>query len=418
EKKIERALVIYSEFQFSKDLVQEFIRDKFNLFNEDKCFIEAFLIGREFDISTKRILTSAIRGYNKFLIEDKLNDLLNYERKYQILHSEDLVDVSEEDIREFVRSFEGSVIRKLIEQGKIKILTSVTDSLGLFDKYEHNPILSKIIPILLENVTMTHNKFLDESKVTEAFDLTGSFHLLDDTSPLETTTQISEAAEKAHNKKLEEFDIKNAIFLKQKYVLFAKSDSVDTNEKLDTALQQYLIEVLIKEEIDNAKTVIDEYQLKEPLIVKAVSVAILKLLEEEKYQGVCNIVEYLKVKEFEPKAISEITIKFHNVYEKKNMETASDLAFIFNLKESRAKKAHFEYWVSLIQTGDYSKAMAVRKERKIPKEPIETKLKEICKVLRENSQDDTARKLQEDYNLKSSVFDWIIDNIKKMFSGK
>ncbi|MCP4725359.1 MAG: hypothetical protein GY863_10000, partial [bacterium] len=46
EKKIERALVIYSEFQFSKDLVQEFIRDKFNLFNEDKCFIEAFLIGR------------------------------------------------------------------------------------------------------------------------------------------------------------------------------------------------------------------------------------------------------------------------------------------------------------------------------------------------------------------------------------
>ncbi len=418
EKNIPRAVEIYNEFQFSKELIQEFVRDKFNLFNEDKFYYEAFLLGRDFEISTKRILTSAVRAYNKFLIEDKLNDLLNNERQFHILHSEDLVDVNDEDIKDFIRSFEGYVIRKLIDQGKIKILAGISETLGLFDKYEHNPILSGIIPILLDYVIKVHNKYLDENKIAEAYELTGSFYLLDDKSPLDTTAQITVSAENAHNRKLEEFDIKNAVFLKQRYVLFAQSDSVDTNQKLDEALQQYLVEALIKEEFENAKTVINEYELKEPLIVKAASIALLKLIDEEKYQAVCDTILYLKIKEFEPKAISEITIKFHNVYEKKNMETASNLAFYFNLKEARARKAHFAYWVSLIKNGDYDKAMSIKKERKIPKELLEPKLKEICKKLRENSQDEAARKLQEDYNIKSSVFDWIIDSIKKMFSGK
>ena len=256
---------------------------------------------------------------------------------------------------------------------------------------------------------------MEAGRATQAYEVMSSFRLLDDSVPLELKSKVFDAAEKAHHKKLDDYDLKSALFVKQKYELFVKSASDEINEELSEALKNFIINALVKEEYDIAKTIPDEYDISDEDLTDAVSKAVYNLLQEDKFNAMCNCIKVMKVEVTDPKVISEITLKFHQVYEKDNMETASNLGFYFKLKEVRVKKASAAYFKSLLEKTRLAEAKKVKIERKLSGTLIEPIVKDVYKSLMSESKKEEAQKLLAEYNVKVSFIDTIIKKILSIF---
>lgn len=414
-RKVERAITIFQKFELPLEYFSREAIDKFNILYKDKQFIKAYYIGTVFDISRKRTLTAGIEGFKHLLLENKITEIINIENKYKILHDQDIEDVEENIREEFIQEFRRLIIRPNIHQNLPKVLYNITESVGIFRGYEHNPLLTKLVENVIFEVSDLHNKLMEAGRTEQAFDVMNSFRLLDDSVPLELKSKIFDAAEKAHHKKLEEYDLKKALFLKQKYELFVKSANDEINEELSEALKTFIINALVKEEYDMAKSVTEEYDILDEDLFDAASKAVYNLLQEDKFKVMCNCIKVLKAEVTDPKVITEITLKFHQVYEKGDMETASNLGFYFKLKEVRVKKASLAYFKSLLEKSKFAEAKKIRMERKLSSSLIEPIIKEVYKSLMSESKKEDAQKLLAEYNVKVSFFDTIIKKIIGIF---
>lgn len=416
ERNTRRVVEMFSKYSMQPDKYSHEAIDKFNVLFEDKEYLDAFYLGTVFSVSRKRSLAAGLLGMQQ-LMSENMGEAMNIENKYNILHDMDLVDVDESIRTEFVQSFERLVVRPYVNQNQPKALYNIIESLGIYREYENNPLLIEMFTSLTNEMVDLHNRLLESGRAGEACAVMEDFRLLNEDVPLDVRSKVLDAAEAAHHKKLQEYELKEALFLKQKYSLFLKSVEQKMDEDLSAALQEYIVEAVVKEELDNVSTVIEEYSLPKDNIVEAAGISVYNMLQTEKYAAIINTIRVMKVSITDPKVINEVTLRFHQVYEQGNMEIASHLAFYFKLNEPRGKKASIAYWKTLLENDKFGEARKLKKERRLPNSACQPLVIENYKRLVGESRKEEAAALLKDYNVNLSFGDWIIQKIKMLFGG-
>ncbi len=148
DRKIPEALNVFNSFKINIESILNEMRNKFNVLVDDKSYINAFFLGKVFDLTKKRLLSVGLKGYGQLLSDNKLNSIIEIESEHKILHDEDLEDLDEKEVNYFVQLFNDRVISEYLNQNKIDKLYQIVDTFDIYRDYVHNPILSEIVTFL------------------------------------------------------------------------------------------------------------------------------------------------------------------------------------------------------------------------------------------------------------------------------
>jgi len=415
DKNISIALEYIQKFEIPNNLIIDDARRTFNELYERGFFLEALYLGKEFEMSPKRTLTSGLNAYLTFITKDKIKDFIELERSFNILHDRDISEVEEKPILDFSQLFNDKFICKYFEQNKSEKLHQLLDSIDFFSGTTQNKMLSELVLKVKIEAEKMHTKLLAEERGPAAFEVVKNFRLLKVETPDDLKTKVIKSAEETHHKLMKNNNLKGALFLKENYDLFLKNALENSLAGMNLVSREYFQNCLSNGKIDDAKTVSKRYEIHETIVEEIASKSIRSFAVAEQYGMIFEIMKEFKLEINDPDTLSEITAKFHQLYENDQMEIASNLDFYFKLKEIRARKATLVYWESLINKGNYSEALALKKERKIPKKVLEPILKRIYETMKNTSQVYEANKLIEQYKLKISFWTALLRVFKNFF---
>lgn len=412
---VEKALKYKNEFRIPYNLIANTARQAFNIFFEQRKNLYAYLIGQEFDISQKRMLTAGVRAYQQVLNDGDVARFVEMETKFSILGTRDIGQIDESDIKYFNKTFNDVVVRGLLDENKANQLAKIVDSLKFVNNRGNNPLLGTMVKQISEEVSYAHNNIMEAGNYTEAFRLVESFRLLSNDIPSEIKVKIIEAAEKAHHKLISENNLNGAKVIKESYSLFNKNIIANSLETVAKVSAEYLEKVLNEGDVINAKLAIQEYSIPKDTINEIASEAIVKLLHSRKNIEAFEIVKELKIDVNDEKIQTEAQSCFEESYENGQFELATNLSFYFKLKDKRAVQAAFVLWQKQIEAGTYQHALNLRKMHKIPKKMTDPIINGIYNTLIANKKTEQAIAIRREYKLKPSIWQWIVEFFQKIF---
>ncbi len=414
---VDGALECMEKYDIKSNQIIDSARSVFNNLFDRGNYIKALFLGSAFDMSRKRIMISAIKGYNKLLNDENVENFVEIEKKFNVLHDGDIAEVDEADIQVFYRLFNEQITSSLLSKNKLDELQSLAQTLDLFNNKNHSPLLMQLMADFLEAVVNKHNQYLEEGRGPAAFDIVKNFKLMERYIPENLKVQIIRACEAAHHKLLNDGNLNGAIFLIENYGLFNENILEESLDEMLVVAKDFLSKSFLSGDIESVRTAIDTYELDKNTIDESASKAIDELVKSGNYEAVFDIIKKTGVEIKDPETISEVTSRFHQEYEAEHMDVASNIAYYFKLKEPRAEKAALNYWIWLIEKQLFDKALALKKERGIHKKLIEPHVKKIYDSMIEAGQTEDAIKLRLNYRISLTFVQWVLENIKKMFKG-
>jgi len=206
--KISIALDVFNSYKIPTDSLINEIRIKFNLLFQKKVYIDAFLIGKALNLSNKRSITAGIRGLRQLLSENNVNKIIELENEHGILHDEDIIDIDEQDVKSFIQIFNEEILTKYLEQNKIDQLYEIVDSLGIYNDYVQNPLLSELVLLITSTLVKTHSQILNDGRGPIAFEVTKNFRLLEIDTPEDIKSKVIEDAVNTHQRLISENNLK------------------------------------------------------------------------------------------------------------------------------------------------------------------------------------------------------------------
>ena len=415
DKNISTSLEYIQKFEIPHNLIIDDARRSFNELFEEGLYQKALYLGKEFEMSPKRTLTSGLKGYQVLLSKEKIKDFVAIEQSFRILHDRDISEVEEKHVKDFSKIFYDLLVCKYFEQNKPDKLYDILISLEFFEDTAQNKLLPELIIKVKTEAEKIHAKLLAEERGPAACEIVKNFKLLAEDTQEELRTKVIKSAEDTHHILMKNNNLKGALFLKENYELFLRNALENSQAGMNLASREYLKKCLSNGNYEDANIVIKKYEMEGQAITDITARVILSFAFSEQYGIIFEIMRTFKPNITDPDILTEITSRFHQAYESDKMEIASNFDFYFKLKEFRARKATLVYWESLINKSKYSEAFALKKERKIPKKILEPILKKICETMKSNSQNYEANKLIEQYKLKTSFWAAIIGFFRRLF---
>jgi len=412
---VEKALKYKNEYLIPYNLIAPTARQAFNIFFEQQKNLYAFLIGQEFDISRKRMLTAGVRAYQQILNDGDIDRFVELEAKFKILGDREIGQIGESDIKYFIKIFKEVVVRELLDKGKADRLAKIVDSLKFVEHRGNNPLLGTMVKQIAEEVSYAHNNIMETGNYPEAFRLVESFHLLSNDISTDAKVKIIETAEKAHHKLIGENNLHGAKIIKDNYNLFGKNIISKSLETVSKVSAEYLGKALSDGDVENAKLAIKEYTIPKDTVWEIASGAIVTLLRSRKYIEAFEVIKELKIDVNEQQLQSEAQASFEESYEKGQFELATNLSFYFKLNDKRAVQAAFILWQKHIKASKYEHAMDMKKRHKIPKKMTDPVVKEIYNTFIVDKKTEQAIAIRHAYKLKPSIWQWIVEFFQKLF---
>jgi len=414
QKNVEKALGIKDKYNISAAFIGAEAIHFFNIFYENKNYVKALLIGQEFDVSRKRSLTAGIRGYQGLISSGDIQRMIELEQKYNILGDREITQVEENDENKFIDTFIQDFFRNFLSSNKADKLSQIIESLELFQKRGNNPLVSRLIHQISEEVIYVHTNLMESLKYSDAFRLVENFHLFSDEIVAESKSKIITAAQKAHNKLIEENKLQAAKLIKDNYELFSKNIIADSLDSVSRVIAEYLEKALEKGDIENALFVVKEYDVQQNNVRIIAGKAIAKMLQSRKFLEAFDTIKMLKIPPNNQLFNAEALSCFEDAYNNGQMELASNIGFYFRIKDERVVQATFMLWKNQIESGRYSRAIEIRKQHKIPKKLSEPVVKEIYKNLLTQGETDQAVHLRNTYQMHLSVWAWFMEILRKV----
>ena len=415
EKDIAKALDLKHEYNISIKSITESMRMWFNVFFEQGEYLKALLLGQEFEISRKRMLTTGIRAFIDVLSKGNIPKFTELEKKYTILIDSDLALVDTKDMGNFTRVFITVVVKGLIDKNQAGQLVKINETLQLFENRDINPYTGTLVNQIAVEVAADHNRLMESGNFAEAYELLESFHLLSEVLSEEEKVELIETAEKAHHKLLRENNLKRARKIRDDYKLFGKNIIAHSIATLSTVSAEFIKKALINNNIEDAKTAIEEYGPSKDTVNLIIDDVLLELLRDRKHIEAFDIVKKLKVKVSTPDILTEAAKSFDESYRNGQMELASNLAYFFKLKDTRAVKAAYFLWNREMDAGRYDAALELKKRYKIPRNKIEPVVKNIYNTLTASNRLEEAVMVRHKYNMNLSFLEWMGEFFNKLF---
>ena len=412
---MEKALKYKNDYRIPYNLIAHTARQGFNIFFEQQKNLYAFLLGQEFNISRKRMLTTGVRAYQQILSDGDVARFIELETKFNILSDRDIGQINESDMKYFIKIFNEVVVRGLLNKGKAGQLAKIVDSLKFVDNRGNNPLLGTMVKQIAEEVSYSHNQIMEAGNYPEAFKLVESFRLLSTDISTEAKVKIIETAEKSHHKLIGENNLRGAKVIKDNYDLFGKNIIAKSLETVSRISAEYLQKALNNGDVENAKLAIKEYAIPKDTVNEIAYEAIIKFLRSRKNIEAFEIVRELKTEVHDQMIQSEAMTSFEESYGNGQIELATNLAFYFKIKDKRAVQAAFILWQKNIEAGKYQQALGLKKRHKIPRKLTEPVVSKIYNMLIANKKTEQAIALRHEYQLKLSIWQWFVEFFQKLF---
>jgi len=412
---VQKAIEIKNRYDIPSTLVSSSGLQWFNILFEKKDYIKAMLIGQEFEISRKRTLTAGVRGYHQLIKTQEIERFIKLERKYNVLGDSDILQIEESDMKQFNAIFVQNVVRESLKNEKAGSLSQIIDSLGIFEKKDKNPLLSFMVKDVVDEVAVVHNTMMDAGRISDAYRLVDSFRLLTDIVSADVKSKIIASAETAHHKLIAEDNLQAAKSIKENYGLFEKniiSDSLETVAKVTT---KYLKRALQSGDIQNAQVIIKEYGLAKSVIKDTADTAIIDMLHARKYVEVFETINMLRLSIDNQAVKAEAFTAFEEAFDNGQLELAANLGHYFRLSDKRILQAAYSLWKKHMDAGRYNRAMDYKKTHKIPRKLTEPVVREIYDSLINQGETEQAKFLRNEYRISMSLWDWILELLKKFF---
>ena len=414
---VEKAIKFKESFKIPFELIAGEARRWFNIYFENQTNVKALLLGMEFDISRKRTLTAGIRGFLGLLENGKTDTFANLEKKFTILGDRDLTQVDEFKFKKFSKIFIEKIVKEFIAKDQANQLAAFIDTLKLMENRDANAYISALVKETVEEVARLHNGILESGNYNSAYTLVKNFRLLTNVVTADTKVKLIASAEKLHHKLIQDNNLSAAQTVKENYLLFTKNIISNSLETAKNVAYEFLKNTLINGQIDDAKTVIKEYELNGEELTDIINSSIMNQLKSRKFLEVFDIINEMDVKVTSPEIKTEATSKFHDAYENGQMELATNIAFHFKIKEKRVVNAAFIIWQKHIESGRFREALDVKKRLRIPKSRTEAITKEIYGSLIREGQAEQAVIIRKAYHINLSVWEMLVEFVKKVFKN-
>jgi len=418
KKEVEKALACFDQYSIPSDMIINEVRQSFNNLFEAQRFVQAFIIGKRFDLSSKRTLAAGLQGYIQLFAQHNMQKFLTLEKEHHILADVEIDNVEEKIKNQFIQHFDKEVIAQVLEKSGPDALYKIITSLLIIQNYGQFDLVTELMMRVMKATAEAHNQIMSEGRGPAAFSVVQNFLLLSTDAPFELKTDIIKSAEAAHHKLLEENNLNGALFLKEKYDLFGKNRLDDSIDKLNRVLKEYINDSLKKRDVISAKKAIDQYDIHDDALKTIMTKTVDQLLLDEQYATIFEIIKSLGIKIDNPDTIAEATTRFHHNYEDNNMKTASDLAYYFKISDPRVQKAAFKYWFELMEQGKYEEAIAFKKDRKLSKKLLHPALKNIYQNMVKDSRTEEAKRLRQEYRVAVSFWVWVLEAVKRLVVSK
>lgn len=414
-KEVNRAIEIKRKYEIPTSQVSSNGLHWFNVFFERKEFVKALQMGQEFEVSRKRTITAGLRGYHQLLHAKELDNFIRLESEYGVLGDRDVMQLDDGDIKQFNQVFISNVVKELLSQEKWDKLSSIVNKLKLYEKKDNNPMLVLLVRSMAEEVILVHNQVLDSSRYDEAIKLCESFQLLSELPSSEVRNKLIETAEKTHHKLIAEDNLQTAKIIKENYGLFNDNLLSDSMEKAYNVMTASFKKLLEAGEIEKALYVTKEYGLPKNKIRETASMAIVDLLRNRKFVEAFETVSSMKIPTDNQAFQAEAHTAFGEAFDNGQMELAANLGHHFKLRDQRVTDAGFVLWKKQMMSGKYKQAYKLKKTHKIPKKMTEPIVRELYDDLVEQNETEQAVYLRNEYNISISVWNWMLEMVKKVF---
>ncbi len=412
-----KAIEFKNNFKIPFDLIASQARRWFNIYFENQSYPKALILGTEFDISRKRTLTAGLRAYFVLLGENKINEFARLEENYSIISDRDLSQVDKFEFKNFSKVFIENVVKDLISREKVDQLATLIETLKLIENRDFSAYIGSLMKETIAEVAFLHNNILTSGNYNSAFRIVENFRLLSNIVPADIKVRIIETAEKLHHNFMQQDNLLAARTVKDNYKLFNENIITNSIETVTNVSSEFLKNSILRGKIDEVKTVIEEYQLKGEKLNEIVSTSLIKQLKSRKFLEAFEIVEELNVRVSSADIKAEAKASFNEAYENGQMELSTNIALHFKLREKRVVNAAFIIWQKQMESGKYEDAVDLRKKMRIPKTKTQEVAKDAYNMLISQGRSVQAVQLRKDYSLNLSIWEIVVELMKKVFTN-
>ncbi|NVM00936.1 MAG: hypothetical protein HWN67_01250 [Candidatus Helarchaeota archaeon] len=418
KKDIKGALKAVDEYNIPLEPIMNTANAAFSDAYQRKDYLSAAILGKEFNMSRKRVLIAAVNAFKAQIAKENWDGLIAVENEFNVLSDSVFDDILERDRESTIEIFYKNAIQENIVKGRAKLVIHILESTNILKRKYKDVSLKELMNKISLEIGRLHNLLLTKGNERDAIQIKDHFELLGTDALLEMKTSVIETAHSYHDVLLKKNQFDEAKNIKAEYGLFDKNRlSGDINAAL-TAVFEFLENLISREDFEGSMEVIKEYNIPKDKIAGIATKIIIDKLNKLEFESAFLILNELKIDPSFEELKNEAQNQFLDAFNSNHFEVAAEIGKFFKLDEKKTKVSAYKAWEKHMKNARYDKAFQFKKEYKIPSDWTEEVAREIYEYNMQISRPDIAKKIRCVYGIKYSLFDLIVEYIKRFFFRK
>jgi len=412
---IKTAIYVKEKYSVSKEQVGNIWMNGYNEAFDKMDYFNAALLSREFGMSERKTILTAVKGFKEDLKKGNIDDLEIYEKEFNIFNDVAFGIMGDEEGRALIQVYE-NFLEKLLSERNIEKILEVVEATKILYKVITHSHLKGLLRFIFNNTSELHGRLLDDDKYEEALNLKKGLSFYEDNVSDEIKKRVYEQAKKYHNKQLQNKKLEMAIKVRKDYNLYGDLSTVESMEAMQREVLIYINQALISGNIEGSVKAAKEYEIPDNEIQTCVKDSLMNLMETYKYEIAMNVLRKFKVDKNDEELFQKANEAFKNAVDQGYHEIAAEFGYRFKLKNPKVKLEAKIVWENCMETENFKKAKEIKLKHNLSKrETNEIAKKHYYKFI-ESDNLKMAKQIRDDYNVSLGIFAWIIELFKQLFS--
>ncbi len=412
---IDKAIALKNKHTIASDQISNSWQKGYNRAFDNGEFYAAALLSKEFGLSERKTLLTAIKAFKNAIKKDDAETCKKLEADFNLFNDHSFSTIGDEEGRQFINLIEEN-LTDAFRKKQHEYIIELVDGIKVLYKPHVGHLLKGLVRYIFNNSIDLHGSFLHSDDFEKATMLKNRLVFFEESVPVEMKRKVFDQVVEYHNKNLKKNNLELGLKVKEEYQLLGFYSTQESLEAVQSEAINFLRRTIEKGEFKLADKITNEYALPTSDLSDVAKESIGFLIQNEKYNLAFDLILKYKVDTGDFELLDIAKESFKKCMKQGYYDHAANIGLIFDLKNPVVKEAARIIWERFMSAEEYEKARAYRKKFRLQRRVTKDVAKIAYDLSVEKNKYDLAKQLRQDYSINIGFFDWLMELIRKILA--